>query len=81
MADNSAEGFGRGGNKEFHHFLSIAKGSGAELKSQSYRSHDVKLISKNEFEFLIEETDKFLCKTTRLMMHLRTTTNKGVKFD
>ncbi|MBJ7429558.1 MAG: four helix bundle protein, partial [Bacteroidia bacterium] len=34
IPSNIAEGFGRGGNKEFLQFLSIAKGSLYELKTQ-----------------------------------------------
>jgi four helix bundle protein len=58
---NLAEGFTRKGNKEFLHFISIAKGSLMEVKSDVYASLDQNLISKTRFDeimALIEMVDK-----------------------
>jgi len=52
---NLAEGFERGRPGEFHQFLSIAKGSCAELRTQLYVALDVGYIELTIFEDLMAQ--------------------------
>jgi four helix bundle protein len=52
---NLAEGFERGRPGEFHQFLSIAKGSCAELRTQLYVALDAGYLDSSEFEVLMNQ--------------------------
>jgi four helix bundle protein len=52
---NLAEGFERFRPGEFHQFLSVAKGSCAELRSQLYVALDARYIQQPTFELLMKQ--------------------------
>lgn len=53
ISSNIAEGYERNTDKEFVHFLYIAKGSAAEVRSQLYLALDLEYITNEAFEKLL----------------------------
>ncbi len=51
IMNNIAEGFERGGNKEFKNFLFISKGSCAEVRSMLILVFELKYINEKEFRY------------------------------
>jgi four helix bundle protein len=58
IMSNIAEGFERGGLGEFHQFLSTAKASCAELRSQLYVGLDVGYIDDRTFQNLRTQSEE-----------------------
>jgi four helix bundle protein len=58
IMSNIAEGFERGRRREFHQFLSTAKGSCAELRTQLYVALDAGHISDSCFKALLSQAEE-----------------------
>jgi four helix bundle protein len=58
IPSNVAEGFERGGRREFHQFVSIAKGSCAELRTQIYIACDAGFLSDEEAQQLLSDAEE-----------------------
>ena len=77
---NVAEGFDRGGDKEFIQFLSVSKGSCGEVKSHLYVALDQQYISLEQFNALHGNADEVSRLLSGFMTYLKSSDLRGRKF-
>lgn len=76
VMSNIAEGFERSGDREFARFLTIAKGSAGEVKSQLYVAYDQGYLDENGFNELVKEVDETARKIGSLISYLKAAASK-----
>ena len=80
VMDNIAEGFERDSRLEFVNFLSIAKGSSGEVRSQIQRGFDMKFWKEDETNELKKEYQELASHIANFIKYLNSTVIKGQKF-
>jgi four helix bundle protein len=71
IPSNIAEGFERGSNIQFKYFLTIAKASAGELRTQIYIAKNLKYISEKEFEIIINKCNDVSKLISKFISYLR----------
>lgn len=80
ILSNIAEGFERGGDKEFLQFLAVAKGSCGEVRAQLYIAVDQGYLSQELFKSVSDKTHEIGRLISGLMKYLSQSELKGSKY-
>lgn len=71
ISSNIAEGYERGSKADFARFLYIARGSGAEVRSQLYLALDLGYLTKDQFDELYLMIDKIVRQLASFISKLK----------
>ena len=80
VMSNIAEGFERGGDKEFVQFLSNAKGSSGEVRCQLYAALDESHLNETEFNELYARSEEVSRMISGFMTYLQRSDLRGSKY-
>lgn len=81
LLSNIAEGFERGGDKEFVQFLSVAKGSCGEVRAQLYVALDQQYVSALQFETLSSKAVEVGQLLSGFIKYLKQSDLRGNKYS
>jgi four helix bundle protein len=77
---NIAEGFERGGNREFIQFLSTSKGSCGEVQDHLYTAMDEQYVTSEQFQTLYNQAAEVSRLIGGFMKYLQNSEIRGNKF-
>jgi four helix bundle protein len=80
IPSNIAEGFERDGDKEFLQFLSIAKGSCGEVRTQLYIALDQQYLTQSQFDSVSNQLAELSRMISGLITYLRNSDLRGKKY-
>ena len=71
VINNVSEGFERRTDKDFAHFLDLAKGSAGEARSMSYAAEDIGILTAADAQVLRDDYEILSKRIASFQKHLR----------